>query len=162
MRIQDLLSNENFLNQGALQYVTARGKRWLLCERSFQKCVLHDITRAVVALRRRDCITVSRRVPTHALMGRPFAIAKLTRGFHFLITPSCHGNGGWCGYTIHRAASLPELLRLHPGKMGLAGDGEFGDDRARICRIPDPNKGIILWDREDGRWTNRSGKPVTV
>ena len=160
MRLQDLLSNEDFLNHGALLYGTARGKRWLLPERGFKKNrVIFDVTRAIVALQRRDAITVSYRVPTHSAMARPFAIARLTRGFHFLITPSCHGNGGWCGFTIHRAALLAELLKLNPGKMGLAGDGEFGDDRARICRVPDPNKALIIWDREDVVWT-RNGKPV--
>jgi hypothetical protein len=156
MKLRDLLSNEQFLSRGAYLYQTARGERWLVVTPFSRPVVERDVTRAVRLLTRRGLLSVDwLRGQKADAVGKRVACAKLAKGYHFLITPSCHGNGGWCGSTTHRADTREALLKLNPSALGIAGDGDFGDDRARICRVNDVNKSVLIWDREDQVWNKR-------
>lgn len=86
---------------------------------------------------------------------RPNLRASLTKD-HYIVQPACHGNGGWCGSDTLAKGKVFELTDIHPIlELGAHVDGQFGDDRIRICTSEDPNKTIAVFDAEEGLWKTK-------
>ncbi len=73
-----------------------------------------------------------------------------------------HGNGGWCGSTVHDVVSAQRVLKLNPVEVYFRGyyEPSWGS-QIRACRTKDVNRPVYLYDHENGRWLNAKGKPIT-
>lgn len=87
---------------------------------------------------------------------------RITRPL-WIVTPSEHGNGGWCGSTVHDVMSRRAVLRCNPVEAYENGyyNPIFGS-HIRACSKPDPNAAVYLWDHEAGRWLDKGGKPLAT
>ena len=64
----------------------------------------------------------------------------------FLVQPSVHGGGGWCGSTTLTKGPLRDLLCLDPEFEYGYCDSYFGDDRYRICIDENPSHRIAIYN----------------
>lgn len=65
----------------------------------------------------------------------------------YVITPEEHGNGGWCGYTVHGVYELDWILKRNPVKMFHEDYYEpmFGSE-IRLTKEKDLNKPLYRFD----------------
>ena len=72
----------------------------------------------------------------------------------YVITPMEHGNGGWCGQTIHGVYELDWILRRNPVKMFHDGYYEpMWGSQIRLSLVQEVNKPLYKYDHEDTyRW----------
>lgn len=76
----------------------------------------------------------------------------------WIVSPHCHGNGGWCGQSVlssKRGMQLQRAVKINPSvKYDVYEDWfEFGRLGAtRICFKPDANKSLYYWQSDEKRW----------
>lgn len=88
-------------------------------------------------------------LPTTVLYkGNPIPLTQQV----YLVQPSVHGNGGWCGSTTLGSGPLRDLLCIDPQYQHGIADRDFGDDQYRICIDENPNHALAIFNAEDERW----------
>ena len=73
----------------------------------------------------------------------------------FLVQPSVHGGGGWCGSSTIAKGRLRHLICCDPQLEYGYCDGSFGDDRYRICIDENPNHSVAIYDSQEYKWKIR-------
>ena len=74
----------------------------------------------------------------------------------YAITPLEHGNGGWCGATIHGVYELDWILKRNPVK--LFHDGFYQPmwgTLIRLNNIPDANNPLYTWEHDEYCWVKQ-------
>lgn len=66
----------------------------------------------------------------------------------FVIIPSCHGNGGWCGYRLLAIMDLQDALSIE-------NPNNFFDEEIRICYKNNPNSALYVFNRYDCQWEKK-------
>lgn len=76
----------------------------------------------------------------------------------YIIEPHEHGNGGWCGQTIHGVFSLRRALKINPIEKFCDGYYEpFFGSQIGICGKPDINTALFVYDENQGWTKGQSG-----
>ncbi len=81
-------------------------------------------------------------------------IPQAVNNTYYIVQPSCHGNGGWCGSNVLKEFSSLEdaLLFIPKEKHSDDFDSYFGDSSPRICTDKDPNHSLYILEGESGIW----------
>lgn len=72
----------------------------------------------------------------------------------FIVKPSAHGMGGWCGSSVVKQCTLKEALKFFPDMDNLSYSPYDGKviDYERICKTKDPNSAIYIWNDDSYKW----------
>ena len=171
-KINQLKENRDFLSLGAEELkIAGMEPAWVIVGRMWDKDRMSDVTDEVNALIKRNEIKVgygysrNLRPPLkkgHGMRcGKRVRVAKFCGGvLHFIISPDCHGNGGWCGQTIEKVGTLIDLLAVCPGH--IEHHPYAHDPEPRICTEPDVNNAIIKWDSDALNWKDMKTDKVLV
>ncbi len=79
----------------------------------------------------------------------------------YLVAPSEHGNGGWCGSSTLAYVTPKWMLARDP--VVLYCDGHYAPmfgSQLRLCKTEDPNDAVYLWDHHDNMWLDANGKAI--
>ena len=79
----------------------------------------------------------------------------------YLVEPSAHGNGGWCGSNVIARERLGSILSKGNPYCCYGGNYDLGytmgsasdwGAEVRICLTENPNDSIYIFNCEDGMW----------
>lgn len=76
----------------------------------------------------------------------------------FVIIPSCHGNGGWCGYRLLAIMDLKDALKIQNPNNFFDEEwcGGWGSlEWIRICYKNNPNSALYVFNRYDCQWEKK-------